>query len=465
MIFSSLDFFYLFLPIALIFYYFLGERIGRRATIIILSVIFYAIWSIAYLFLMLGLIFTNYVFALLIKNSNEIFTRRALLIFGVVCSLSALAYFKYSYFIVHDILGMNASFAEGVVLPLAISFYTFQQIAFLTHVYNKTVEEFDPLTYFSYILFFPQLIAGPIVDYSDVEKDLRKPVKKERKVFLSGIVLFSIGFFKKTVFADYFSISSDELYSTLIEQSISFFDAWYGSLSYTLQLYFDFSGYCDMAIGLGLMFGLKLPINFNSPYKSSSIQDFWRRWHITLGRFLNRHVYRLFGGNRKGYKIELFAGFITFLLGGIWHGAGFTFVLWGALHGLYLIVNKLYQRYINISLGIISVILTFLVVHLAWIPFRAENLNDAFSVYKAIIDPTMVSSNVINSFQLLAVALGLAIVFFAPNSLQIMGYQSNQKPLVNIISKRYVLIAGIMVSISILKLLIVPHSAFIYYDF
>lgn len=464
MIFSSIDFFYLFLPFALIFYYLIGEKIGRRASIIILSVIFYGIWSVSYLFLMLGLIATNYFFAKSIKKSVSCLTRKVLFIIGISCSIAALGYFKYSYFIVNDILSMDASFVEGIILPLAISFYTFQQIAFLTHVYNESVKEFDPLTYFAYILFFPQLIAGPIVDYTDVERDLRKPVEKNQTLFLSGVVLFSIGFFKKTIFADYYSIDSDNFYSTITEQSVNFYDAWYGSLSYTLQLYFDFSGYCDMAIGLGLMFGLQLPINFNSPYKSSSIQDFWRRWHITLGRFLNRHVYRLFGGNRKGFKVEIAAGFFTFLLGGIWHGAGFTFILWGAMHGIYLVLNKLYQRFINIPLGVIAIVLTFLAVHLAWIPFRAENLEDSFTVFQAIISPTYLPAG-LDYPKVIALISGLLIVFFCPNSLQIIGYQNHTQPIVNTTRVRYVFVAGALVSISVLKLLLIPHSAFIYYDF
>lgn len=464
MIFSSIDFFYLFLPIALVFYYLIGEKIGRRASIIILSSAFYGIWSVSYLFLMLGLIATNYLFARTIKRLNSGLTKNLLFIIGITCSLGALCYFKYSYFIIHDILNKDASFVEGIVLPLAISFYTFQQIAFLTHVYNKTVTEFDPLTYFSYILFFPQLIAGPIVDYTDVERDLRKPIEKNQNLFFSGVVLFSIGFFKKTIFADYYSIDSDNFYSNISEQSINIYDAWYGSLSYTLQLYFDFSGYCDMAIGLGLMFGLQLPINFNSPYKATSIQDFWRRWHITLGRFLNRHVYRPLGGNRKGFKIELTAGFLTFLLGGIWHGAGFTFILWGAMHGSYLVLNKIYKKFINIPLGTVAVLITFLAVHFAWVPFRAEDLDDTLTVFQAIITPSGLPS-MVDYYKLMAIISGLLIVFFCPNSLQIIGYQNNTRPIVNTANVRFVFVAGVLVSISVLKLLLIPHSAFIYYDF
>ncbi|WP_420599249.1 MBOAT family O-acyltransferase [Neptuniibacter sp.] len=464
MIFSSLDFFYLFLPFALIFHYVVGEKIGRRASIIILSVTFYGIWSIPYLCLMLSLIAANYVFAHTIKRSKTQIARKSFLILGIACSLGALGYFKYSYFIVNDVLSMDASFVEGIILPLAISFYTFQQIAFITHVYDKSVTEFDPLTYFSYILFFPQLIAGPIVDYTDVERDLRKPVERNRTIFLSGVALFAIGFFKKTIFADYYSIDSDSFYSSISTQDIGFYEAWYGSFSYTLQLYFDFSGYCDMAIGLGLMFGLQLPINFYSPYKSSSIQEFWRRWHITLGRFLNRHVYRLFGGNRKGFTVELTAGFMTFLLGGIWHGAGFTFILWGALHGAYLVINKLYQKYINLPLGIVAIFITFMAVHLAWIPFRAEGLADTLTVFKAISTPTMLPAE-IDITKVLAITSGLIIVFLFPNSLQIIGYQNNTRPLINTDHVRYIFVAGALVSLSILKLILIPHTAFIYYDF
>jgi len=465
MIFSSIDFLYLYLPFSIVFYYGLGGYLGHRFTIIILSVVFYAIWSVPYLFLMLGLILLNYCVAVMIKKANSCFLRKSIFSFGVISALSALGYFKYSYFFVNDILKLDASFFENIILPLAISFYTFQQIAFLTHVYDKTVQQFDLLTYSAYILFFPQLIAGPIVDYTDVEKDLRMPVRRDTDRFFSGMTLFAIGFFKKTIFADYFAIDSDYFYSTGIEQGVGFTDAWYGSLSYTLQLYFDFSGYCDMAIGLGLMFGLTLPINFNSPYKATSIQDFWRRWHITLGRFLNRHIYRVFGGNRKGFGVELLAGFITFVVGGVWHGAGFTFVLWGALHGLYLLLNKLYKRFIDIPLGVFSILLTFLAVHLAWVPFRAESIDDALSVYRGMISPLSVVPHSLSTFHFLTIVSGLSVAFFLPNSLQIIGYGTVDKPLLNTLRGRWVLISGVLISVCVLKLLLVPHTAFIYYDF
>jgi alginate O-acetyltransferase complex protein AlgI len=464
MIFSSIEFLYIFLPIALFTFYRIGDLLGRRIILILLSITFYSFWSVPYLVLMLALISSNYLIARMILSTHEAVRRKFWFGLGILISLFALGYYKYSYFIVTDVLKMDGASFEDIVLPLAISFYTFQQIAFLTHVYDRSVQRFDVLTYFSYVLFFPQLIAGPIVDYSDVSADLNKPIKFFKSDFCKGMLLFSIGFFKKTVFADYFALGADEFYSSVGERTFTTSDSWHGTLSYSLQLYFDFSGYCDMAIGLGLMFGMRLPINFDSPYQASSIQDFWRTWHITLGRFLNRHIYRPLGGNRKGFAVELTAGVVTFVLGGIWHGAGFTFILWGLLHSGYLVVNKVYNRYIGISLGYVGVMVTFLAVHFAWVPFRAERISDVYDVYEKMLMPVSIEQ-LIAGKGFVEIVAGLLIVFFMPNSLRIAGYKTGSGALINAEKKWVILLAGFALSICVLKLIAVPHTAFIYYDF
>lgn len=464
MIFSSIEFLYIFLPIAILTFYTIGQVLGRRITLILLSIAFYSIWSIPYLLLMLALISSNYLIARNILSAGEAVMRKLWFTLGILISLGALGYYKYSYFVVTDILQMDGSSFYDIVLPLAISFYTFQQIAFLTHVYDRSIQKFDLLTYYSYILFFPQLIAGPIVDYNDVSSDLNKPIKFFKSDFCKGLLLFSIGFFKKTVFADYFALGADEFYSSVSEGNFTTLDSWHGTLSYTLQLYFDFSGYCDMAIGLGLMFGMKLPINFSSPYQASSIQDFWRTWHITLGRFLNRHIYRPLGGNRKGFHVELAAGVVTFVLGGIWHGAGFTFILWGLLHSGYLVVNKIYNRYVGFSLGYLGVMVTFLAVHFAWVPFRAEDISDVYDVYDKMLLPVNIEKLSFGT-GFLEITIGLLIVFLMPNSLKITGYKTGNGALINGEKKWVVFFAGFILSLCILKLIAVPHTAFIYYDF
>ena len=385
MVFSSLDFLYIFLPLTLFIFYTFGNLIDRRSMFIVFGIVFYSVWSIKYLILMLILISINYLFAKSISVISDNKKRKRKYALGVITSLSALGYYKYSNFILNDILKFDSLMFSDLILPLAISFYTFQQIAFLTHVYKKNVTIFDAKTYFAYIMFFPQLIAGPIVDYKDVSKDLSRSIKFNSAQFNTGLLMYAIGFFKKTIVADYFSNSADLFYNSMVFDSYSFIDSWTGTLSYTLQLYFDFSGYCDMAIGLGLMYGMCIPINFNSPYKSYSIQEFWRRWHITLGRFLNRHLYQPLGGNRHGFYNELKAGLTTFILGGIWHGAGFTFIFWGFLHGIYLIIFTLYDKFIGMSLGKLGLVITFLAVHLSWIPFRADDLNITYSIYHSMI--------------------------------------------------------------------------------
>jgi D-alanyl-lipoteichoic acid acyltransferase DltB (MBOAT superfamily) len=353
---------------------------------------------------------------------------------------------------------------SDLVLPLAISFYTFQQIAFLTHVYKKNITIFDVKTYFAYIMFFPQLIAGPIVDYKDVSQDLIRPIKLNSEQFNTGLLMYAIGFFKKTIIADYFSNNADLFYNSMVLDSYSIIDSWVGTLSYTLQLYFDFSGYCDMAIGLGLMYGMCIPINFNSPYKSNSIQEFWRRWHITLGRFLNRHLYQPLGGNRQGFYNELKAGLTTFILGGIWHGAGFTFIFWGFLHGVYLVIFKLYDKFIGMSLGKLGLIITFLAVHLSWIPFRAEDLNTTYSIYQSMIMFNLITYEY-SMLELIPLIIGLGVVLFLPNSSEICGYKLEQVNYLIFRSKPKIIISSLLITICVLKLLIIPHTTFIYYDF
>jgi len=293
-----------------------------------------------------------------------------------------LGYFKYTDFLIENFnLAFNSN-AEllNLALPLAISFFTFQQIAYLVDSYRQETKEYDFLNYALFVTFFPQLIAGPIVHHKEMMPQFaktRNKVKNYRNIAM-GLFIFSIGLFKKVVIADTFAVWATAGFD--IATTLNLFEAWATSLSYTFQLYFDFSGYTDMAIGLALLFNIRLPVNFNSPYKATNIQDFWRRWHITLSRFLRDYVYIPLGGNRKGGFRTYNNLMATFVLGGLWHGAAWTFVFWGFLHGLALIIQRLWSK-LGIKLWTwLAWLITFNFVNITWVFFRAKEWDDAVKV-------------------------------------------------------------------------------------
>lgn len=313
-------------------------------------------------------------------------SRRAILTAGIVFNLGLLGYFKYADFFVANLNALGADFTlPNVVLPLAISFFTFQQVAYLVDSYRGETQEYDFLNYALFVTFFPQLIAGPIVHHKEMMPQFASRwnlVKRYRNIAL-GLFIFSMGLFKKVVIADTFAQWATPGFD--VAPTLNFFEAWATSLSYTFQLYFDFSGYTDMAIGAALLFNIKLPINFNSPYKALDIQDFWRRWHMTLSRFLRDYLYIPLGGNRKGPGRTYVNLFATFLLGGLWHGASWMFVIWGALHGTALVVNRLWQKAGLVMPKVLAWVVTFNFVNFAWIFFRAEEMDDALKVIKGMV--------------------------------------------------------------------------------
>jgi len=392
MLFNSYGFIFLFLPIVLIGYVTIGRYLNQRVAIVwivLSSLFFYGWWNPAYLGLILGSMFFNYFLGLRLQSVKALSTKKILLLLGITVNLSLLAYFKYANFFVDNInvmfsIGWNL---ENIILPLAISFFTFQQITYLVDTYRGEIEEYSFLHYALFVTFFPQLIAGPIVHHSEMMPQFDKlDLKKYDYGFLAvGLTLFFFGLFKKVVIADSLSPYVLETYQAVSQGEIlSLFEAWRGAFAYTFQLYFDFSGYSDMAIGLAFLFGIRLPLNFNSPYKASSIIDFWRRWHMTLSRFLRDYLYIPLGGNRKGVVRRYINLMITMLLGGLWHGAGWTFVVWGGLHGIYLIINHQWRNildHFSLSTGpvmrVLYRLLTFLSVMVAWVYFRAGNLDEA----------------------------------------------------------------------------------------
>ena len=339
MLFNSFEFIFIFLPIVFFGYFSLCSwrlTVASKLWLVSGSLFFYGWWNPLYLPLILTSALVNYAVGRRLSGpAPEWVTQRTLLIIGIAFNLSLLGYFKYTDFLIGNV---NALFSTGVpltriALPLAISFFTFQQIAYLVDSYRYEAREYDLLNYLLFVTFFPQLIAGPIVHHREMMPQFasrRHMVKRYRNI-ASGLFIFGIGLFKKVVLADTFAEWANPGFDTL--PALSLVDAWATSLSFSFQLYFDFSGYTDMAIGGALLFNIRLPVNFDSPYKAVSIQDFWRRWHVTLSRFLREYVYVPLGGNRAGgfrTNVNLSA---VFLLGGLWHGASWMFIIWGALHG------------------------------------------------------------------------------------------------------------------------------------
>ena len=388
MLFNSYEFIFFFLPITFFIYFYLNKKRlteASKAFLVLASLFFYSWWNIVYLPLILVSLLFNYTLGRELSGNtklNKKYSSKTLLTLGVVFNLALLGYFKYSDFFIFNVnrvVGSDIPLLH-LALPLAISFYTFQQIAYLVDSYRNETKEYDFLNYAVFVTFFPQLIAGPIVHHSEMMPQfaqIKNKVKNYHNIAL-GLFIFSMGLFKKVVIADTFAVWATNGFD--VAQTLNMLEAWVTSLSYTFQLYFDFSGYTDMAIGAALLFNIKLPINFFSPYKATSIQDFWRRWHITLSRFLKDYIYIPLGGNRKG-EIRTYTNlFATFVLGGIWHGAGWTFVLWGILHGFALIIHRIWQKLGFKMNSVLAWFITFNFINIAWVFFRATSFDSALKV-------------------------------------------------------------------------------------
>ena len=491
MLFNSYEFIFLFLPLSFFIYFFLLEKrlvIGAKGFLVFTSLFFYSWWNIAYLPIILSSMLFNYV----IGNSlNENFkkvqiNKKTLLGLGVVANLSLLGYFKYTDFLLEN---FNLAFDVSVpllhlALPLAISFFTFQQIAYLVDSYRGETAEYDFLNYALFVTFFPQLIAGPIVHHAEMMPQFasRWNLVKNYKNIAMGLFIFSIGLFKKVVIADTFAVYATVGFDTAT--TLSLFQAWATSLSYTFQLYFDFSGYTDMAIGAALLFNIKLPINFNSPYKALDIQDFWRRWHITLSRFLRDYIYIPLGGNRKGTFRTYNNLLATFILGGIWHGAGWTFVFWGFLHGMALVVHRLWKQLGFNMPKVLAWFITFNFINVAWVFFRAKEWEDALKVLSGmfVIKPesfqisigflnrismwldiplhhhvptTLVKSGV-NEIALVYVFVLLLLTLWMKNSVYYMD---------KVVSLRMIIVAGLAFVSSMVSSLFTSTEVFLYFNF
>lgn len=402
MLFNSINFVYLFLPVVLVVFFLLAQWSHRFSAtwLMTASLFFYGWWNPKYVGLLVVSMAFNFCMGMILAReaTRPVVQRRvALLVFGVGVNLLLLGYYKYTNFFL-DAAGMALGtdwHPRRILLPLGISFFTFTQIAFLVDAWRGLVREFNLIHYGLFVTYFPHLIAGPVLHHGEMmpQFDRRETYKLDWENVAIGLAIFAIGLFKKIILADGMAPHVSPIFDAAHDGvAITFLEAWFGAWGYALQLYFDFSGYSDMAIGLSRLFGVKLPLNFNSPYQALNVAEFWRRWHMTLSRFLREYLYFALGGNRKGPVRRYVNLMVTMILGGLWHGAGWTFAIWGLLHGFYLVVNHAWQKVKQRSnlptdrwwTRALAWVVTFTVVVIAWVFFRAESFDASLVMLSAM---------------------------------------------------------------------------------
>jgi alginate O-acetyltransferase complex protein AlgI len=393
MLFNSSIFIFIFLPIALLGWYNIKNLKGRLIFMTIMSSVFYGYWDYRFVLLMMGSIIMDYYCGKRIAKFLEVnkVSAKRWVIASIIVNLCILGFFKYFNFFIDNIYSVLPveniikKPALEIILPVGISFYIFESMTYSIDIYRGIAKPAESIFHLSaYISMFPRLNAGPIVRYSQIEEQLRNISSRINYDYLAkGLFIFTLGLFRKIFIADFFAEWSDIFFDAKIDRQ--FFVSWAGTLSYTFQIYFDFSAYCEMAFGLGIMLGFDFPRNFNSPYKARSFSDFWKRWHIALSEFLRDYLYIPLGGNKVS-KIKMYRNLlITMILGGLWHGASWMFIIWGVLHGSYLVIERLINPYINLSKLIGYRVLVFICVCLAWIFFRSTDLNFAIHTFKSCL--------------------------------------------------------------------------------
>jgi len=409
-LFTTATFLCVFLPVVLAGFFGIARFSQAAAALwlFLASVVFYGYWMPEFTLLLLGSILGNYWMGTRIsasvdaKNAGQPARSRQWLILGVAVNLALLSYFKYANFFVDNLNAALGSVWDigRVILPIGISFFTFTQIAYLVDTWRKGVREPKLVHYGLFVTYFPHLIAGPVLHHAQMMPQFAQSetYRFQAANFTAGLVIFALGMFKKVVLADGISPYADAIFSAADAGTVpSFTEAWLGAIAYTGQLYFDFSGYSDMAIGLSWMLNIRLPFNFNAPYQATNISDFWRRWHMSLSQFLRDYLYIALGGNRKGTVRRHANLMATMVLGGLWHGASWSFVLWGFLHGLYLVVNHAFRALCgprwcerlagNRAFVVLAWSLTMLSVIVAWVVFRATTLDGALRMLASMLNP------------------------------------------------------------------------------
>ncbi|MDB2532195.1 MBOAT family protein [Alphaproteobacteria bacterium] len=493
MLFNSYIFIFFFLPISVgVFLILAKAKLDQWALTwaVLISLIFYGWWEPYYVVLMLLSILGNYSLGALIGKTERANFRLSLTITGVSLNLLLLGFFKYFNFSVENVnslFGTNYHL-EQIILPIAISFFTFEQIAYIVDRYRERTPSPRFLHYSFFVSFFPQLIAGPIAHHKEIIPQIKSRLidRIDGTMIVIGISIFCVGLFKKVMIADKVAEYSTPIYTSVSNgETIGFWESWVAAFGYTFQIYFDFSAYSDMAIGIACLFGVRLPQNFNSPYKATSIIEFWRRWHMTLSRFLRDYLYFLLGGNRKGNYRRYTNLMITMLLGGLWHGAGWGFVLWGALHGIFLSINHIWRKLFGSkSENLYSFIwatssrfLTLICIVFTWVLFRTESVSLTLEVYGG-----MFGINGAGDFENFTIPIFFIIILWIwvlvlPNSLELFGdyirakkdgivYSTNKKSVVQLSwkpSKNWALLLASVTFISIINL--AEISEFIYFQF
>lgn len=487
--FNSFQFIFIFFPITLLVFFFLLKCrlvIGAKWVLVLASLFFYTWINTAYLPLILFSVLFNYMVASLLNNNiyNIKVPKKTMLSIGVIVNLTLLAYFKYANFFIEN---FNKAFDVSIGLlhfglPVAISFYTFQQIAYLVDSYHGETKKDNFLDYSIFVTFFPKLLAGPIVYHAEFMPQISSKwnLVKKYENFAMGLFLFLMGLFKKVVIADSFADLATAGFSKI--EILSFFQAWITSSSYTFQIYFDFSGYTDMAIGAALFFNIKLPINFNSPYKAKNIQDFWRRWHISLSLFLKDYIYIPLGGNRKGNFRTYINLMVTFILAGLWHGAAWTFVFWGFLHGLALVIHRFWKQLGFTMNNVLAWVITFNFINVSWIFFRAENFDRGWSILKGMIGLNGIefgqkilktfaheasyNGRTIQPIELLFWITGaLLLVLFTPNLLQITSYIDSDSSIRFRAKWYYLLVVSLLGGYALAQMMLMNNTKFLYFNF
>ncbi|WP_241684931.1 MBOAT family O-acyltransferase [Cyclobacterium xiamenense] len=460
MLFNSFVFLFVFLPVVLAGFYGLGSKI-RNSYIVcwlfLCSLFFYGWWKPSYLILIGISIVLNYFIS---KQAGK--GKKSFLVAGITFNLLILFFYKYADFVIFNINVLSHSSISYLdwALPLGISFYTFQQIAYLVDCYKGVRIETNFVSYGLFVSFFPQLIAGPIVHHKEMMTQFRNPflTRANYQNLSRGFFIFMMGLAKKVVLADSFGLVADKGYGNI--GLLGAQDAWITSLSYSFQLYFDFSGYSSMAIGLGLLFNIQLPQNFNSPYRSATIQEFWRNWHITLSRFLRDYVYIPLGGNKVSPGRTNANLMITFLLGGIWHGAGWTFIVWGLLHGAALVVHR-YWKKVGVEIpAFFAILITFFFVNLTWVFFRAENFQDALGLLSAMFHFSNGGAPdffLVGNLHNLPIWIAGVVLLFLPNDMQ-LGRQMKPTP-------GYGIATVLLFLLNMIFLNSVVQTDFLYFDF
>lgn len=474
MVFSSILFLLYFLPVFLLVYVLLPKR-AKNGWALLVSILFYAWGAPNFLYVVLGTSLLDFYLVKALYKTTQPRNKKIWLCISVSLNLGLLAYFKYANFFIENIntalarVGIDQLAWTQVALPIGISFFTFQTLTYAIEVYRNEHPPFDrPTHYLLYKLIFPHAIAGPIIRFKSVAAQVldRQETPDDR---LLGLFRFAIGLAKKVLIANVLAKQAD-LYMGGELSALSFDEAWLGILAYTFQIYFDFSGYSDMAIGLARMMGFRFPENFDSPYTAQSITEFWRRWHITLGAFMRDFLYIPLGGNRVRQKWRLYFNlWLVFLVSGLWHGASWNFVFWGAFHGLFLILDRLFLLKILEKIGKgPSVLFTFFVVAMAWVLFRIENWNDALTFYKQLFDYKDIKFVELNNSFIFILLIAIFFSLFGRTKIgsKAAAFLMVQNPVVSLSNAVLMIISTVLLLFfSIVFLSASDLNPFIYYRF